>query len=70
MLFVGVTALGAAKHFRRQHGAMALVATGAVGTALIRPHVAVLLFGALLMAQLFRHPCTLLDVISKIAASW
>ena len=67
MLFVGVTALGAAKHFSRQRGALSLVAMGAAGTALIRPHVAVLLFGALLMAQLFRPTrARSLDVISKV----
>lgn len=58
MLFVGVTALGAAKFFAGQHGSMALLATGAVGTALIRPHIAVLLFAALLVAQLFRPAST------------
>jgi hypothetical protein len=54
MLFVGVTALGAAKLFAHQRGAYALLAAGAVGAALIRPHVAVLLFASLLVAQLFR----------------
>jgi hypothetical protein len=54
MLFVGMTALGAAKFFRQQRGALALLAAGAFGTALIRPHIAVLLFAALLVAQLFR----------------
>ncbi len=58
MLFVGVTALGVAKFFAHQHGAFALLAVGAVGTAVIRPHVAVLLFTALLVAQLFRPATT------------
>lgn len=60
MLFVGVTALGAAKLFTSQSGAFALLAVGAVGTAIVRPHVAVLLFAALLIAQVLRptagHP--------------
>ncbi|HET9022783.1 MAG TPA: hypothetical protein VFN34_12925, partial [Ornithinibacter sp.] len=54
LLFVGVTALGAAKYFAQQWGALLLLAGGALGTAIIRPHVAVLLFAALLVAQLFR----------------
>ncbi|GAA2168123.1 hypothetical protein GCM10009826_46740 [Humibacillus xanthopallidus] len=54
MLFVGVTALGAAKMFVRQRGALGLLAVGAVGTTLIRPHIAVLLFAGVLVAQLFR----------------
>jgi hypothetical protein len=54
MLFVGVTALGAAKFFAHERGAYALLAAGAVGASLIRPHVAVLLFASLLVAQLFR----------------
>lgn len=54
LLFVGATALGAAKFFARQRGAMALLAVGAVGTAVVRPHIAVLLFAALFVAQLFR----------------
>lgn len=54
MLFVGVTALGAAKLFAHQHGAIPLLAAGAAGTALLRPHLSVLLFTALVVAQLFR----------------
>ena len=68
MLFVGVTALGAAKFFAHQRGALALLAVGAFGTAVIRPHIAVLLFAALLVAQLFR-PATrqVTGVLSKVA---
>lgn len=54
MLFVGVTALGAARFFREQSGAVILLATGAAGLALVRPHIAVLIFAALAVAQLFR----------------
>lgn len=55
MLFVGVTALGAARFFSRQRGAIALLVVGAAGTTLLRPHLAVLLFAALAVAQLFRQ---------------
>jgi hypothetical protein len=54
LLFVGVTALGAARFFTRQKGALVLLGVGAAGITLIRPHLAVLLFGALAVAQLFR----------------
>lgn len=54
MFFVGVTALGAAKLFARRHGALLLLLVGAAGTALLRPHLSVLLFAALFVAQLFR----------------
>lgn len=78
MLFVGVTALGAAKFFAGQRGALALLALGALGTALIRPHIAVLLFAALLVAQLFRPASTqVTGILSKFggiavmgAAAW
>ena len=68
MLFVGVTALGAAKFFAHQRGALALLAVGAMGTAVIRPHIAVLLFAALLVAQLFRPASTkVTGVLNKVA---
>ena len=54
LLFVGVTALGAAKLFSRHRGALLFLAVGAAGTMLVRPHVAVLLFAGLVVAQLFR----------------
>lgn len=54
-LFVGVAALGGARYFRGQViVGLALVALGAVGTALIRPHVTVLMVAALFVAQLAR----------------
>lgn len=55
LLFVGVTALGAARFFN--HGIAAglvLMSVGALGTALIRPHVTVLMAAALLVAQVVR----------------
>jgi hypothetical protein len=68
MLFVGVTALGAARHFARRRGGLALLAVGAVGTAVVRPHIALLLFAALLLAQLFRPTrARSLDVLAKVA---
>lgn len=54
MLFVGVTALGAARYFTERQGAVLLLAVGGVGLAMVRPHIAVLMFAALLAAQLFR----------------
>ena len=53
-LWVGVLALGAAKFFNADRGGYTLLVLGAVGTALIRPHVTVLLVAALLVAQLMR----------------
>ena len=54
MLFVGVIALGAAWFFTRRPRAWVLLGVGAAGTAIVRPHIAVLLFAAILVAQLFR----------------
>ncbi|MDT0215581.1 hypothetical protein Q9R29_16950 [Rothia sp. ARF10] len=66
MFFVGATALGAAKLFARQHGALALLLLGAGGTALLRPHLSVLLFASLFVAQLFRPaPDRSTGIVSK-----
>jgi hypothetical protein len=54
MLFVGVTALGAARFFTERSGALVLLAVGALGLGMVRPHIAVLLFVAIAVAQLFR----------------
>jgi hypothetical protein len=54
LLFVGVTALGAARLFAARSGAIVLLVIGALGTTIVRPHITVLLFAALLVAQLFR----------------
>jgi hypothetical protein len=68
MLFFGVTALGTAKFFARQRGGLVLVALGVVATAVIRPHIAIMMFAAIAMAQLFRPTrARSLDVISKFA---
>ena len=66
--FVGVTALGAARFFGRQSGAFLLLIAGAAGTALLRPHLSVLLFGALFVAQLFRPTANRsAGLLSKVA---
>lgn len=55
LLFVGVTALGGARFFQGHTATgLALIALGAVGTVLIRPHVTVLMVAALFVAQLAR----------------
>lgn len=55
LLFVAVTALGAAELFRGRMGwGLAWIALGIAGTALVRPHVAALVVVALLVAQLTR----------------
>lgn len=69
LLFIGVTALGAARFFNRQivSGAPLLV-VGALGTALIRPHVTVLLFAALFVAQIVRPTTkTSTSILTKAA---
>lgn len=54
MLWLGVLALGAAKFFTQGSGALLLLALGILGTAMIRPHLTVLLAAGLLVAQFFR----------------
>lgn len=55
MLFVGVSAYGAARFFGgRTLTGVLLIVLGLAGSALIRPHVTVLIAAALLVAQLFR----------------
>lgn len=66
MFFVGATAFGAAKFFARERGALGLLLLGAAGTALLRPHLSVLLFASLFVAQLFRPtPDRSTGIISK-----
>ena len=68
MLFVGVTALGAAKFFARRPGALLLLAVGAAGSAIIRPHMALLMFVGLAVAQFFRPTgARSTDILSKLA---
>lgn len=68
MLFVGVTALGVARFFAGRKDAVPLLVAGAFGTAIVRPHIALMLFGALTVAQLFRPSAGhATSVLSKIA---
>ncbi len=52
LLTIGLAALGAAKMLTRARGAYALLALGLFGAALVRPHVALLMFAAVLAAFL------------------
>lgn len=54
LLMIGVTALGAARYFRKADKGLLLMALGGLGTAVVRPHVSFLLFGSLFAAQFFR----------------
>ncbi|KRE43457.1 hypothetical protein [Knoellia sp. Soil729] len=70
MFFVGVTALGAARLFAHDGfgRAILLLGIGAAGTALLRPHISVLLFAALFIAQLFRPTSARsTGILSKVA---
>lgn len=71
MLFVGVTALGVARFFAGRHDAVPLLVAGAFGTAIVRPHIALMLFGALTIAQLFRpssgHATSILSKVGGFA---
>lgn len=68
MFFVGVTALGAAYLFAHRRHAIPLLLVGAAGASLLRPHLAVLLFAALFVAQLFRPTAVRsTGILSKVA---
>ena len=55
LLFVGVTAYGAARYFNHALvTGVGLILLGVAGTALIRPHVTVLMVSALFVAQIVR----------------
>lgn len=55
LLWVGVMALGAAKFFTREPVAgLVLLALGSLGTAIVRPHITVMLIAALFVAQIVR----------------
>lgn len=69
LLFVGVTAYGAARYFNHAVVAgLVWMAVGAVGTALIRPHVTVLMVAALFVAQIVRPAAkTSTSILTKAA---
>lgn len=56
MLFsIGLTLWGAAKLLSHQRGAFALLIGGLAATMLVRPHIAILLYGAMIIALLLRR---------------
>lgn len=54
VLCIGITALGAAWLFTRHRFAFLTMAVGLAGTAMVRPHVALMLFGGIFFGYLFR----------------
>ena len=65
-LALGLSAYGASKLLRQQHGAVPLLAVGLWATAIVRSHMAVLIFGAIVVAYLLRRsrrPTTTAPVI-------
>jgi hypothetical protein len=54
LLFIGVTTLGAVWLFTRHRYAYPMLALGLAGTAMIRPHVTLMLFGGIFFGYLFR----------------
>ncbi|WP_203568225.1 hypothetical protein [Aestuariimicrobium ganziense] len=67
LLFVGVTSLGAAHLFTQRPTWLLLLTVGGLGTALVRPHMAVLLVTSLVVAQVLRPASTKpLGVLSKV----
>ncbi len=71
-LFVGVLALGTARYFQGQVAlGIALIAIGSLGTALLRPHVTVLLVSALFVAQVVRPTAkTSTSILTKAAGAF
>ncbi|WP_053084073.1 hypothetical protein [Nostocoides australiense] len=54
LLWLGVTACGAARFFQRPGQGIPLLLLGAAGTMVVRPHIAFLLFGSMLVAQILK----------------
>lgn len=54
-LTLGMTAYGAASLYARRRGALLVAALGVAGTAMVRSHVALVVFGALFAGYLFRR---------------
>lgn len=55
MLSIGLTLLGSARLLSHQRGALPLLITGMLATALVRPHITLLLYGALFIALILRR---------------
>lgn len=55
LLGIGIVAYGGARLYTRSIGGLVLIAGGSVALALIRPHIALLAFGAAAVALLFRR---------------
>jgi len=55
-LWIGVALYGAALVFTRSARGVVVMAAGLAGTAMVRPHIAGLLFGAFVIAVVFRRP--------------
>jgi len=56
MFCLGVSAYGAARLLAGRHGGIPVLAAGLVGTAMVRPHVTLILFAALVTAYVLRRP--------------
>ena len=69
MLFcLGVTAYGAAKLFERQRGALLWLVAGSAGTAVVRPHVTMLVYAGLLAGYLLRKRPVKLSALGPVKA--
>lgn len=55
MFSIGLTLWGAARLLRHQRGALALLIAGMAATALVRPHITILLYGSLFIALMLRR---------------
>lgn len=71
LLFIGLTAYGAARFFAADGRGLIYLALGAAGTAVVRPHLAVLTVGAAVGAQLLRpttrSPTSILVKVAGLA---
>lgn len=66
-LFIGLTALGAARLFTRTRFGFACLTTGLAGTALVRPHITLILFAAAFAGYLLRPAGPRATPLSPIA---
>lgn len=72
LLTLGVTANGAARLLKQRQGGLALLVAGIGGQLLVRPHIAVLVVGALVVAYLIRRRPARLAALGPIksALTW